>query len=175
MRREKTSLPVDVRRSKTSLLKFPNHERDDRSYSTIGSVADPDLQIGEGGRSSLPWDKGGGGVPVSKKIFSALRASLWSKSKGCPGPPGPSPGSATEGCCTLATKPYGFEHKCARNLSVQAVLTTSALLAFIAIANWAQQPYLFRTIQSIQTKLPSQRCYKIDFFITLIILKLPIN
>ena len=54
MRREKTSLPVDVRRSKTSLLKFPNHEGDDRSYSTIGSVADPDLQIGEGGGAVIP-------------------------------------------------------------------------------------------------------------------------
>ena len=120
----------------------------------------PDSQMGEGG------GKGGEGESRSQKkfFFSALRASLWSKSKGCPGPPGPSPGSATEGCCTLATNPYGFEHKCARNLSVQAVLTTSALLAFIALANWAQQPYLFRTIQSMQTTLPSQRCYKNDFY-----------
>ena len=36
---------------------------------------------------SRPWDKGGG---VSKKVFSALRASVWStnKGRGEPGPPG---------------------------------------------------------------------------------------
>ena len=42
-------------------------------------------------RSSRSWDKGGGGGwPVSKKIFSALRASVWSKHKGG----GPCPESA---------------------------------------------------------------------------------
>ena len=65
------------------------------------SVPDPDVEVrGEGwggggggersGRSSRPLDKRGS--PVSKKIFSALRASVWSKNKG----PGPSPGFATE-------------------------------------------------------------------------------
>ena len=44
------------------------------------------------GGSRSPSDKGG---PVCKKIFSALGASFWSKNKGGPGPPGPSPGSAT--------------------------------------------------------------------------------
>ena len=50
---------------------------------------------------TLRW--GGGGIP--KKLFLALRASIWSKIKGGEGarPPGPSPGSATEGkeglCC----------------------------------------------------------------------------
>ena len=50
-------------------------------------MANPDLQIrGEGGEEA-----------VSKKIFSALQASVWSKNKGGggPGPPGPSPRSAT--------------------------------------------------------------------------------
>ena len=37
---------------------------------------------------------GGGGGAVSKKIFSALRASVWSKNK--EGDRGPSPGSATD-------------------------------------------------------------------------------
>ena len=59
----------------------------------LNSVADPDLQIRRGG--------GGGGQPdpeirergpVSKKYFSALWASFWSKNKGGPGP---FPGSAT--------------------------------------------------------------------------------
>ena len=47
-------------------------------------MLDPDLEIrgeGAGGRSP-------------KKIFSAIRASAWSKNKGGPGPPGP-PGSTT--------------------------------------------------------------------------------
>ena len=53
---------------------------------------------------SRPSDKGGGGghpdPEISggrslKKIFSALRVSFWSKSKGGAGSPGPSPESAT--------------------------------------------------------------------------------
>ena len=36
-------------------------------------------------RSPRPWDKGGGAV--LKKVFSALRASVWSKSKGGAGLP----------------------------------------------------------------------------------------
>ena len=48
--------------------------------------------LGGGGGSSRPLDKGGGGRSP-KKMFSALRASVWSKKKGA-GPPGPSPGSA---------------------------------------------------------------------------------
>ena len=56
-------------------------------YST---VPDPDLEIRRG-RSFRLLDKGGGAA--SKKIFSALRASVWSKNKG--EGRGPSPGSAT--------------------------------------------------------------------------------
>ena len=60
---------------------------------SIGPVADLDLQIkGQGGRSSKPWDKGGGGWS-QKKFFSALRALVSSKNKGAPGP---APGSATK-------------------------------------------------------------------------------
>ena len=48
----------------------------------------------------IPSDKGaGGGGAVSKKLFSLLRASVWSEHKGGggvgPGLPGPSSGSAT--------------------------------------------------------------------------------
>ena len=46
-------------------------------------VPDRDLEIKRGGGWSPP------------KIFSALRASLWSKNKGEPGLPGSSPGSTT--------------------------------------------------------------------------------
>ena len=59
------------------------------------AVADPDLQIRGGGgvgRSSTPWDKRG---VVSKKMFSAIRASVGLKISGELGPPGPSPESAT--------------------------------------------------------------------------------
>ena len=42
----------------------------------VPALADPDLQIGGGGRSSRTSDKGGGAV------FSALRATVWSKNKG---------------------------------------------------------------------------------------------
>ena len=51
------------------------------------SVPDPDLEIRGRGRSSRPFDKVGG----QKRFFSALQASVWSKSKGRPGPRGPLP------------------------------------------------------------------------------------
>ena len=53
------------------------------------AVADPDLQI-RGPRSSRSRHKGWGGGAVSKKKFSALLASVWSKNKGG-APPGPLP------------------------------------------------------------------------------------
>ena len=53
-------------------------------------AADPDLQTRRGGCHPDPEITGG---PVSKKFFSALWASVWSKKKGGAGP---SPGSATD-------------------------------------------------------------------------------
>ena len=47
-------------------------------------LADPDAEIR------------GGDPGLQKNFFSALWASFWSKNKGGLGPPGPSPGSATE-------------------------------------------------------------------------------
>jgi len=47
------------------------------------AVPDPDLEIRGGALLSRPLDKkgkGGGGTP--KKLFSALRASVWSKNEG---------------------------------------------------------------------------------------------
>ena len=64
-------------------------------------MADPDLQItggrggGAGCGSSRSWDKRGGGGLNKTIFFSALQASVWSKNKRGPGPPGPFPGSAT--------------------------------------------------------------------------------
>ena len=47
-------------------------------------------EVGEG-RSSRPWDGGGGGVGQSSKFFSAPRAAVWSKNKGGTEFPGPHP------------------------------------------------------------------------------------
>ena len=62
-------------------------------------VGDPDLQIRGGGGGSHPDPEISGGR--SDKIFSALRASFWSKNKG--GPRALFPGSATEECPTITT------------------------------------------------------------------------
>ena len=57
--------------------------------SSFTAVADSrPSDKGGGWRSCIPWDKGEAGL--KKKFFSALRASVWSKTK-----EGPSPRSAT--------------------------------------------------------------------------------
>ena len=59
-------------------------------------MADPDLEIREGGSLVIQTlGQGGDGLPP-KKIFSSLRALVWSKIKRGTGPPGPLPGSTTE-------------------------------------------------------------------------------
>ena len=62
------------------------------------AMANPDLQIREGPGHPDPeiMGRGGGrggeeGCLSPKKIFSALRASVWSNNKAGSGPPGPSP------------------------------------------------------------------------------------
>jgi len=45
-----------------------------------------------------------GGAPVSKKFFSAPRASVWSNNKGGGGPPGPLPWSRTDNVTVLLFK-----------------------------------------------------------------------
>ena len=60
-----------------------------------------------GSRSSRPLDRGGGGGRSPKKIFSALRVSVWSKNNGRPGPPGSLPWirhwiKLRDGSCTLS-------------------------------------------------------------------------
>ena len=52
-------------------------------------------KVGGGGGDGHPDPEIRGGA-ASKKFFSALRASFWSKNKGGPGPPSPSPGSASD-------------------------------------------------------------------------------
>jgi len=56
----------------------------------LQAVADPDLRIRWGGSHPDPKIRGRGGA-VSKKLFSTLSASFWSKNKGGPGPPRPLP------------------------------------------------------------------------------------
>ena len=46
------------------------------------TVPDPDLEIRGGRQSSRPLGKGGGGGRWPENIFLALRASVWSKTKG---------------------------------------------------------------------------------------------
>ena len=51
-------------------------------------MPDPYLEIREGrAGSSRPLHKEGRGDRSPKTIFSAVRASVWSKNKGVPGPP----------------------------------------------------------------------------------------
>ena len=61
------------------------------------SVADPDLEIREGGSPVIKaLRQGGGGGRSTPKIFSSLRALVWSQIKRETAPPGPLPGSITE-------------------------------------------------------------------------------
>ena len=72
-------------------------------------MPDPDLKMGGGGGGRGEGGGGGreggrGGVgKSSKKPFSALRASVWSKNKGGPKPPPRALGSATaqQGICDI--------------------------------------------------------------------------
>ena len=80
-------------------------------------VADPDLQIRGGGGAGHrdPEISRGGGV--SKKIFLALQASVWSNNKGGPAPLGTSPRSATaieRGVFAIAMI-YHVGNYCAKN------------------------------------------------------------
>ena len=60
------------------------------------SAVDIHLQIKRGpGHPDHDIRGEGGGGQFKKNVFSALRASVWSKNMEGPAPPGPSPGSAT--------------------------------------------------------------------------------
>ena len=63
------------------------------------------IQTFSGGGGSHP-DPEIRGVSSLNNCFSALRASVWSKNKGGPGPPGPLPGSATGHLPCFPAFPY---------------------------------------------------------------------
>ena len=68
--------------------KLPSYTFYGGNVVRVLAVPDTDLEIRDWGQSSKPLEKGGWGRSPknSKKIFSALRASVWSKIKGEPGP-----------------------------------------------------------------------------------------
>ena len=53
-------------------------------------------KVGGGGGDGHPDPEMKGRGRLQKNFFSAFRASFWSKNKGGPGPPSPSPGSASD-------------------------------------------------------------------------------
>ena len=90
-------------------------------------MADPDLQIRGGGHPD-PEIKGGTRSP--QKFFPALRASFFSKIRGGAGPPGPSPGSATDSCMPWISTQHESrdrnltQHNSGNCLTVAVVLDT---------------------------------------------------
>ena len=69
--------------------KLPSYTFYGGNVVRVLTVLDTVLEIRDWGQSSKPLEKGGGwgrSPKNSKKIFSALRASVWSKIKGEPGP-----------------------------------------------------------------------------------------
>ena len=69
-----------------------------RNLSNVWRTGNPDLQIREGPGHPDPEISGEVGVGVGaslKKKFCGPSGLKWSKNTGGPGPPGPSPGSAT--------------------------------------------------------------------------------
>ena len=83
-------LPLFCTTTIWNFQKLPSYTFYGENVVRVLAVPDTDLDIREWGRSSTPLEKGGGGVgTVSKKLkifFAALRASVWSKNKGEPGP-----------------------------------------------------------------------------------------
>ena len=68
-------------------------------------MADPDLPIKGGTRSSRPWDKG---VPVLKFFFPPFGPQFGLKVRGGGSSPGPSPGSATVLVTTPDSPPLSY-------------------------------------------------------------------
>ena len=69
--------------------KLPSYTFYGGNVVRVLALPDTDLEIRDWSQSSKPLEKGGGwgrSPKNSKKFFSALRASVWSKNKGEPGP-----------------------------------------------------------------------------------------
>ena len=72
----------------TAVISGRGCRKTDNVFERKGSVADPDLQISGEGSGHPNFEIRGGGGGFKKTNFSALRASVWSKNKRGPGPPG---------------------------------------------------------------------------------------
>ena len=82
-------LPLFCTTTIWNFQKLPSYTFYGGNVVRVLTVLDTVLEIRDWGRSSKPLEKGGGwgrSPKNSKKIFSALRASVWSKIKGEPGP-----------------------------------------------------------------------------------------
>ena len=87
-------LPLFCTTTIWNFQKLPSYTFYGGNVVRVLAVPDTDLEIRDWGQSSRPLEKvaGWGRSPKSSKnSFSALRASVWSKNKGEPGPPGPLP------------------------------------------------------------------------------------
>ena len=83
-------LPLFCTTTISDFQKLPSYTFYGGNIVRFLAVPDTDLEITEWGQSSRPLEKvaGWGRSPKSSKnSFSALRASVWSKNKGEPGPP----------------------------------------------------------------------------------------
>ena len=82
-------LPLFCMTTIWNFQKLPSYTFYGGNVVRVLALPDADLEIRDWGQSSKPLEKGGGwgrSPKNSKKIFSALRASVWSKNKGEPGP-----------------------------------------------------------------------------------------
>ena len=83
-------LPLFCTTTIWNFQKLPSYTFYGGNVVRVLTVLDTVLEIRDWGQSSKPLEKGGGGwgrsPKNSKKRFSALRASVWSKIKGEPGP-----------------------------------------------------------------------------------------
>ena len=70
-------------------------EQTEADLHVYRTVADPDLQIRGGGGGGHPGPEIRGGTGLPKNFFWPFRPHFGRKMRGEPGPPGPSPGSAT--------------------------------------------------------------------------------
>ena len=81
-------LPLFCTTTIWNFQKLPSYTFYGGNVVRVLAVPDTDLEIRDWGQSSKPLEKGGWGRSPknSKKFFSALRASVWYKNKGEPGP-----------------------------------------------------------------------------------------